>query len=249
MAITSDWQMPTELPDLRRVGVVALDTETKDEGLRADRRSGLAVARRICLRRQRCLPRGRRHSLTLFPAAPPRHRQLRSRTGLRLVEGFDRVRCSLRHPERPLRLGLAAHRWRHLDAARRSPRGDRRARNPRRREPLLLRPRRALRLARPSRQRHDAAAAGDQDRGVCAEAQEDQCPGAHLATAGTLCGRLRRGRCGEHTRPLGRPRSSARSAKRRATPIGSRSICCRWCTRCAAAESASIRPRPNRRAT
>ena len=33
------WQTPQELPDLRRVGIVALDTETNDEGLRADRGS------------------------------------------------------------------------------------------------------------------------------------------------------------------------------------------------------------------
>ena len=31
------WQPPKALPDLRRVGVVALDTETNDEGLQADR--------------------------------------------------------------------------------------------------------------------------------------------------------------------------------------------------------------------
>jgi putative DNA primase/helicase len=30
------WTAPTELPDLRRVGIIALDTETNDEGLRAD---------------------------------------------------------------------------------------------------------------------------------------------------------------------------------------------------------------------
>jgi DNA polymerase I-like protein with 3'-5' exonuclease and polymerase domains len=35
-----NWQIPQELPDLRRVGIVALDTETNDEGLRADRGSG-----------------------------------------------------------------------------------------------------------------------------------------------------------------------------------------------------------------
>ena len=35
----SDWQPPGCLPDLRRVGIVALDTETNDEGLRADRGS------------------------------------------------------------------------------------------------------------------------------------------------------------------------------------------------------------------
>ena len=34
-----NWQTPQELPDLRRVGIVALDTETRDEGLRANRGS------------------------------------------------------------------------------------------------------------------------------------------------------------------------------------------------------------------
>jgi DNA polymerase I-like protein with 3'-5' exonuclease and polymerase domains len=33
----TDWQAPNELPDLRYVGIVALDTETNDEGLRLDR--------------------------------------------------------------------------------------------------------------------------------------------------------------------------------------------------------------------
>src|SRR6516165_12010021 len=35
----SDWLPPTELPDLRRVGIIALDTETKDGGLFAGRGS------------------------------------------------------------------------------------------------------------------------------------------------------------------------------------------------------------------
>jgi hypothetical protein len=34
------WQPPAELPDLRRVGIVALDLETKDDGLLAERGSG-----------------------------------------------------------------------------------------------------------------------------------------------------------------------------------------------------------------
>jgi DNA polymerase I-like protein with 3'-5' exonuclease and polymerase domains len=38
-AAHTDWLPPSELPDLRRVGIIALDTETKDEGLRADRGS------------------------------------------------------------------------------------------------------------------------------------------------------------------------------------------------------------------
>ena len=35
-----NWQPPRELPDLRRVGIVAIDTEENDEGLRAGRGSG-----------------------------------------------------------------------------------------------------------------------------------------------------------------------------------------------------------------
>ena len=36
---TNNWRRPSELPDLRRVGIIAIDTETNDEGLRADRGS------------------------------------------------------------------------------------------------------------------------------------------------------------------------------------------------------------------
>src|SRR5262249_10148767 len=36
----TDWQVPAELPDLRRAGIIALDIETKDEGLIANPRSG-----------------------------------------------------------------------------------------------------------------------------------------------------------------------------------------------------------------
>jgi hypothetical protein len=32
----TNWRAPTELPDLRRTNIIALDTETNDEGLRAD---------------------------------------------------------------------------------------------------------------------------------------------------------------------------------------------------------------------
>jgi DNA polymerase I-like protein with 3'-5' exonuclease and polymerase domains len=36
----SDWQIPTELPDLRRVDVIGIDTEIKDDRLRAEMGSG-----------------------------------------------------------------------------------------------------------------------------------------------------------------------------------------------------------------
>src|SRR6516164_2760853 len=41
--IAMEWTIPTELPDLRRVGLIALDTETRDDGLAADRGSGWAT--------------------------------------------------------------------------------------------------------------------------------------------------------------------------------------------------------------
>jgi DNA polymerase I-like protein with 3'-5' exonuclease and polymerase domains len=41
--VSGDWHTPTELPDLRRAGVIALDTETRDDRLRADKGSGWAT--------------------------------------------------------------------------------------------------------------------------------------------------------------------------------------------------------------
>src|SRR5262249_27600937 len=53
----SNWKPPSELPDLRNVEIVALDTETKDAGIRAERGSawpwgdgyvcGVSVAYRV----------------------------------------------------------------------------------------------------------------------------------------------------------------------------------------------------------
>src|SRR5262249_46477561 len=39
MADHDHWRSPSELPDLRRVDLIALDTETRDDGLLADRGS------------------------------------------------------------------------------------------------------------------------------------------------------------------------------------------------------------------
>ena len=41
--MSNDWQPPSELPDLRRVGIIALDLETHDAALAADRGSGWAT--------------------------------------------------------------------------------------------------------------------------------------------------------------------------------------------------------------
>ena len=64
----TDWRAPRELPDLRRVERISLDTETKDGGLQADRGSswpwgdghicGISIAcrqeARCCRRISRC---------------------------------------------------------------------------------------------------------------------------------------------------------------------------------------------------
>jgi len=53
----TNWQIPRELPDLRRVDTIAIDTETNDAGLRADRGSswpwgdGYVCERRLARRR------------------------------------------------------------------------------------------------------------------------------------------------------------------------------------------------------
>jgi DNA polymerase I-like protein with 3'-5' exonuclease and polymerase domains len=42
--VSDDWRTPTELPDLRHVGIIALDTETRDNRLRAKMGSGWPFA-------------------------------------------------------------------------------------------------------------------------------------------------------------------------------------------------------------
>ena len=68
----ANWQTPQELPDLRRVGIVALDTETNDEGLRADRGSAWPWRGGHVCRHQRRLARGRRDPLrSTYPLRHP----------------------------------------------------------------------------------------------------------------------------------------------------------------------------------
>ena len=94
----TNWQIPQELPDLRRVGTVALDTEDERRGPARRSRIVLAVARRSCCRHQRRLARGRRDACDLHTLAPSRHRQFRSRSGLSLAQGSGRIRRPHRHP-------------------------------------------------------------------------------------------------------------------------------------------------------
>ena len=154
----------------------------------------------------------------------------------------------IRHPERSLRLGLAAHRCRHQDAAVRAARRDRRARDPvdENRFSYSLDALCAWR-GLPGKD-ETLAEGGGQGRRLQGQ-QEEPAAIAHLAIAGAPCRTLRRGRRGEHARAIREPRPRSSIRRARAPPIGSRSICCRWCTRCAAAASASIRAPPNRRAT
>ena len=70
------WTVPTHLPDLRRVddNIVAIDTETNDEGLRAGRGSGWAWHGGWICGIIRRLARRRRDPRDLHPDTPSRHR-------------------------------------------------------------------------------------------------------------------------------------------------------------------------------
>ena len=133
----ANWQTPQELPDLRRVGIVALDTETNDEGLRADRgsawpwRGGISAASALPIAPTVTFAR------IYFPLRHPDSENFDPEQVFRWLQDLVASDVRYRHPERSLRLGLAARRWRHHDAALRSARGDRRAGNHRRREPFI----------------------------------------------------------------------------------------------------------------
>ena len=66
-----NWQTPQELPDLRRVGIVALDTEDERRGPARRPRLGLAVARRSCCGISVAWRDGRRASARIY--IPLRH--------------------------------------------------------------------------------------------------------------------------------------------------------------------------------
>ena len=69
--MATDWQAPTELPDLRRAGMVALDTETKDERAARRARLRLAVRCRLSLWHQHCLSRRGEIRAHYFPLRHP----------------------------------------------------------------------------------------------------------------------------------------------------------------------------------
>ena len=172
----------------------------------------LAMARRLCLRHQRRLARRRRDPRDLYSDAPSRQRQFRSRPGLPLAQGPDRGRRALRHHERSLRLGLAAHRRRRPDATIRTARRGRRARGHGRREPAQVQPRRHLPTPRLARQGHRAAG-GSVQGGRLQDQQEDSNPILHLATAGAPSRPLRRDRRGANARSVRNSQADRRAGR------------------------------------
>ena len=98
----TEWQVPRELPDLRRVEIISLDTETRDAGLRADRGSswpwrdgyvcGISVAWR---------DDGDIRALYI-PLRHPDSDNFDPRRSLSLAQGSGRLRRRIRHPERDL---------------------------------------------------------------------------------------------------------------------------------------------------
>ena len=132
----SGWIRPTELPDLRRVGIIALDTETKDEGLRAERgsawpwRGGYVCGVSVAWREESNI-RG-----NYFPLRHPDSENFDCENVCRWLK--DLIASDVRIVTQN---GLYDWGWlradaRHPDAAVRSARGDRRAGDVGRREPL-----------------------------------------------------------------------------------------------------------------
>ncbi len=172
------WQVPKELPDLRRVGIVALDTETNDEGLRADRGSawpwrdghicGISVAYRADGDiRAHYFPLRHPDSDNFDPAQVYRWLKDLIASDVRIVTqngfydwGWLRADGGIVMPpsDRLEEIGALAT----LD----------------RREPVQLQPRRAVRALRPARQGRDAAAAGGRGRGL--QDQQEEPAQAHI---------------------------------------------------------------------
>ena len=215
------WTAPTELPDLRRVGVVAIDTETQDGGLRADRGSswpwgdgGTSAASAVAWReggdiRAIYIPMRHPDSANFDPEQVFRWLKEHIAAGVRFVTMN----------------GLYDWGWlrtdgRHLDAAFRSARRGRRARGHGRREPASDTASTRSATARPARQgRRRCCTRGSRPPASPRAARRTQ-QQLHLAIAGALCRPVCRDRCGAHARSCTRGSIRSSLAKARATPIG-----------------------------
>ena len=161
--------------------------------------------------------------------AIPTLRQFRSCPGLPLAQGSHRSWRVLRHHERSLRLGLAAHRRWRADAAIRPARRGRRARGHGRREPAPYSLDAICRRHGLPGKDDRAAGGGVKAAGFVKGSKNGpiQCTsgGCRRAVVGPYAesdARTIRSKLYEMLKPIV-------EREGRATPTGSRSICCRWC--------------------
>ena len=108
----TEWQVPRELPDLRRVGIIALDTETRERGCRPiAARPGrgamaMSAASALAWREEGDI------RAIYVPLRHPDTDNFDPAQVYRWLEDLIASGVALRHHERCLRLGLAARRWR-----------------------------------------------------------------------------------------------------------------------------------------
>jgi len=192
----ANWQIPRELPDLRRVGIVALDTETSDAGLRAGRGSswpwrdghvcGISVAWRD--------DSGIRGNY--FPLRHPDSQNFDRENVTRWLK--DHIAAGVKFATQN---GIYDWGWLRADLAIAMPPSDQLdeigARNPDRRESVPIFPRRAVQALRIAWQGHGIAGGGNQGRRL-QDQQAEPATIVHLANAGALCRPLRRGRSDRH---------------------------------------------------
>ena len=121
--VNNNWHPPTELPDLRRVGVIALDLETRDNRLNAKMGSGWPFADGHICGVSVAYHAGADTRAHYFPLRHPDSNNFDPAQVYQWLRELDR------HAKRALRLGMVARRGRYRDAADRAARSDRRARH------------------------------------------------------------------------------------------------------------------------
>jgi hypothetical protein len=197
-----EWCAPKELPDLRRVGIIALDTETRDDRLRSNLGSGwpfrqghicgVSVAYRADDDiRAHYFPLRHPDSENLDPEQVYQWVRDHIAAGVRFTTqnglydwGWLRAEAGIRMPEQIEEIGALATMV------------------------VQVQPRRAVRLAWIAGQGRHAAAPGD--RGIRSDreqAQEGRASTARLAITGALCRALCRGGRRQHAAPVRKPRS------------------------------------------
>ena len=247
-ATSSGWQIPQELPDLRRVGTLALDTETNDEGLRADRgsawpwRGGYICGISVAWHDDSGI-RG-----NYFPLRHPDSQNFDRENVARWLK--DHIAADVKFTTQN---GLYDWGWLRTDLGVAMPSSDQ-----------LEEIGALATLIDENRFNYSLDALCDwrglpgKDTALLEEAikaagfkinKKNPLQSYIWQLPAHFVGPYAEADAIEHAGAIREPRPRSSTARARATPIGLTSICCRWSWKCAAAASGSTKAPPNRLAT